>query len=287
MPIALHSKHVNARWERIDADCAGCLLCGCVHICKQYTKNSQHGITYACVIEETEENTVCAITGYCVRNIAYTYKEYVDTVALDTDKKQTHKNTDFDDVFPYVFETLCSDTARNCHNIEEVRTNTRIQQIMFKLLREFKIKYSGTLPNIIEIVTLLSDKLHNARMCKTAFDITRRTELCQLCTKYTCRLLYILRRTRNETLTNMKMHTIVIGVLYLMRSGLVLHDLTILPQIPQLVNYLPLESNLAPFFGVRCKAITEVENMIKINIRSLTTRQVHALGISCVDKLIV
>jgi hypothetical protein len=71
--------------------------------------------------------------------------------------------------------------------------------------------------------------------------------------------------------------TFVVGVLYLLRVGLTAHHIVLLPEQRILAHILPSENLLYEFFGVKCKCITEVENIIKLQVRMLTTSQLVSM----------
>lgn len=83
-------------------------------------------------------------------------------------------------------------------------------------------------------------------------------------------------------MTDAKLKTTTIGLLYMMRQGIVVHDMVVLPKLPQLESLLPLENHLDLFFGVKAKCITETENVVKIILRSVTKQQLIDAGVSSV-----
>ena len=64
-----------------------------------------------------------------------------------------------------------------------------------------------------------------------------------------------------------------IGLLYLLRSGIVMFDtVQVVPRIPVLRRLLPMETSLKMHFKIPCKIITEVENITKITLKALDRR---------------
>ena len=51
--------------------------------------------------------------------------------------------------------------------------------------------------------------------------------------------------------TDAKLKNTTIGLLYMMRQGIVVHDMVVLPKLPRLETLLPLENHLDLFFGVK------------------------------------
>jgi len=70
------------------------------------------------------------------------------------------------------------------------------------------------------------------------------------------------------------------GMLYLMKSGIQLHGVHILPTVMALQNLLPPESQLQRRFNFKCKNITDVENKINLLLHWIFT------GVTCDDLFI-
>jgi hypothetical protein len=66
----------------------------------------------------------------------------------------------------------------------------------------------------------------------------------------------------------------------MIRQGIIVHELVVLPRLPNLDAVLPLESHLDVFFGVKAKCITETENVVKIILRNVTKQQLIDAGVA-------
>lgn len=71
-----------------------------------------------------------------------------------------------------------------------------------------------------------------------------------------------------------------VGLLYLLRNGIIVHDIVVLPKLQILETVLPLESHLQAFFSIKAKCITETENVIKIILRHVTKQQLMGTGVA-------
>ena len=69
-----------------------------------------------------------------------------------------------------------------------------------------------------------------------------------------------------------------ISRLYLMRNGIKVGNISILPKIEQLHLFLPPENMLKTHFGVRSKYITDSENRAKHCLRQATEEQLRNAG---------
>jgi hypothetical protein len=77
---------------------------------------------------------------------------------------------------------------------------------------------------------------------------------------------------------NLRQPDFVLGLLYLLRCGVRVFDVVVLPQIAQLVHVLPSEQHLQPSLGVRAKVVSEAENCVKHQLRKLPTSLVAQLA---------
>ena len=84
------------------------------------------------------------------------------------------------------------------------------------------------------------------------------------------------------TLPLIKMQGFVIGLLYLMRTGLIVcGNIEIVPKVEILALVLPNENQVKTLFGLSTKIMTEVENMIKLALRKITREQLIKMGFQC------
>jgi len=75
-----------------------------------------------------------------------------------------------------------------------------------------------------------------------------------------------------------KLDHFVIGLIYLLRSGIVMFDtLQVVPRVPILRRLLPMETSLKMHFKIPCKIITEVENITKITLKALDRRRIKVM----------
>ena len=83
LPAAAASVH-QCKWVLIDVDCAGCVLCGRVHLCSASTCTE---------IAHTEGAVVCLVTGLCVQPKTFAVTEYSDNVIVFSTLKDRYQKT--------------------------------------------------------------------------------------------------------------------------------------------------------------------------------------------------
>ena len=309
-------------WEVIDIDIAGCVLCGRIHICGTHQTDSaqapliDHAPTLTrpkakdsrttkkpnpkpppkpnattaktnCTTVTEAGFTICSITGYCLNSQEYLDSEYTDTVTIEYQSSPKRHKIDHDTVLLYTREILCSRSSEDCLRHENMKLDNRIQNIMFRILKEHKYTNAGKAPNLCTVTTKIAHHIPNTRICHMNFEKDIREATASFCANAITRLMTTLHQLCPHLLHENKTAYIVTGLLYLMRSGLNIHGTTMLPMEPSLQLLLPPESQLQQYFGIKPKCITEVENIVKVNLRVLNMKKLENIGVSNVDKILL
>jgi hypothetical protein len=91
------------------------------------------------------------------------------------------------------------------------------------------------------------------------------------CAECIQRHLHLFSSVYHTLLTAGKFKNFVVGLMFLMRKGMVVYDIQVLPHI-KLLNYaMPKELYLKRHFDISGKTLTETENVIKMTMRSVST----------------
>eukprot|EP00960_Hanusia_phi_P022540 666943-Hanusia_phi.AAC.9 len=274
LPQGLRGHH--CRWQCIDMDLAGCLECGAIHVCEA-------GV---CPVSDEEDSQVCTITGNCVRTKQYVRDEYMDTVVT---KESSHAGRsdaaaflEFGTVQERVEWVMLSATARESFTQERARMEQKHRHLMWKFLRECKLR--GDIPNLCQVVCRILNATNKIRVCSTVFQPELRTAIARRCTFGISRFLNMMSQRFRPALSTVKPAVLIIGTLYLMRMGISMHHIVLLPRVAQLQLLLPIETHLKSFFRIRCKTITEVENLVKMCLRGLSARDLEQMGFTTVER---
>lgn len=261
-PCSQHS------WQLLDADMAGCLRCGTIHECGDN-----------CPVVCENHCNICTITGLCVRNIQFAEDEFVDTMNI-SDDAESHRNPaiDYDTVWQTVMEIISSEQTRLAFVTERNKTVGKFKTNLLEVLRTLKKKQVDHLPCLLSCITECLNKQKNIRsLFPFPIDIEIET-IAGKAADCICNILNFINRTQTRNMSKIRQRPFTIGMLYLMRSGVDQQGVVLIPKIPELTRLLPMESQLAHAFKVRCKTITEVENTIKIIIRNITLKDMIKLG---------
>jgi hypothetical protein len=272
MPEGLHRCKLDD-WELFDCDAAGCRVCGALHSCGPDV----------CPLANADGWQVCEITGFCVKSVVFAKEEFVTTAVCACERSAgcassapPRRRIEDEQVKGWVESILCSESTREALEIEAKRRVQRAYTVFLKLAKVEKA--AGRSPNLISLATGTATALAATRI---PVQLTREalTALAAECSakimKFCCRFLELVQ----SLIPMVKMRGFVVGVLYLMRTGLCLCDsVEVLPCVPELRGALPLESQLPGRFRLSTKIITEAENNVKLALRGHAQKELEEMG---------
>lgn len=271
MPEGLHRCQLHD-WELFDCDAAGCLVCGALHACAPET----------CPLVDANGWQVCEITGVCVKSIVFAKEEFVTTAVCAPQASHAHSATparrrlEDEQVRSWVESILCSQHARDALEIEGKRRVQRVQAVFLKLAKASKA--TGRSPNLIALATGTAAVLTATR---TPVQLPHEAlmSLAAECSAKIMRFCGRFLELVQSLIPMVKMRGFVVGVLYLMRTGMCLCDsVEVLPCVPALRETLPLESQLPGRFHLSTKIITEAENSVKLALRGYVQKELVEMG---------
>lgn len=246
------------QWEQYDVNMAGCLLCGAAHECSTSMCNND------CPLVTLEDGGVCCtITGYCAPVIRYSDNEYIENVIYTRDECQPklHAQITFDECLYYIKWFLMGQTSVKCKTEEIDKNLSKIQSGLVKVLKQHKMDISSKQTMYSPCIITMLSRVVFAQRPKLVRMPTE--ELCRFCATHICQCINSL--TLNNV-QNRKM-SLVVGMLYLMKQGLVIQNVQWLPKVDLLNHCLPHETNLEKVFKLSMKLVCETENEIKLALR--------------------
>jgi hypothetical protein len=176
-----------------------------------------------------------------------------------------------------VKEILCSEEWNKSNQMEYRRYMNKWTNSMTKVLRDFKRKSPGLLPIIPDVYSRTISSMGNTRVPPDTC-IQDRTKLASWCTDNIRHHLLILYSNFPEIIQMSRLRGTVVGLMYLMRCGIIVKGIVVLPKLHMLYNMLPLETHLPTLFGVKGKVITETENTVKQVLKRLSTKELAMYG---------
>lgn len=246
-------------WERYDVQNAGCLSCGAHHKCE-----SSLGVGDCPLVRMDDCSICCTITGYCLPTVRYSDCEYVEGVSYKHCKTTDSKYTGvcFDDVLSVIKWFLLGSLSVECKREEVDKIVARVHCSSVRVFKTKKMlsathKADPTLPCILSV---MAQTLHQLKL-----KLYSRSshELCAFCAKHITQCLNDLQLINTQ---NRKVN-LILGMLYLMKQGLVIQNKQWLPKTPELAQCLPHETSLEKVFKLSMKLVCETENEIKLALR--------------------
>jgi hypothetical protein len=311
-------------WEAIEHGKMGCRRCGAFHICcistcpiTEIENNHVCNITGVVVrtitydsneyLSTAVHDTTPTVTCKSLRQkMVSTTKQPTTSSATDskadtncptvgpmriarmmstaTNKKQTvSRCINFHE--RVCLNVLCSEITTQCYEKERIKLRNRLRWSFMKHIRSFKLKHREACPNCIVLISNIAGDIENYRLPITNETAEARKQLAYSCAqdifKFTCSMT----QSNATFTTNMDPKTMIIGLLYLLRSGLVHKNMTVLPQYRSLAHLLPPE-NYVNLFGVKSKIITECENIVKCHLRTLSDMDIKSIGYEAFERLV-
>ena len=274
LPVNFHRCSFDD-WEVFDVDKAGCRKCGRLHHCKDGGE---------CVGFMDHDHQACEITGCWIRTRNF-QQGFTDTALPSTVSLSSSSSTadpgnrmwvEGGQIARWLHVLLYSDTARQCIHREINRVADKASIAFARIAKAFKLE--GRQPNMLEMLAETRFVLGNLRVpCRVSgqkmFDDLTRT-----CVAAILAFTGNFRRVLMPFVPVIKLDHFIIGLIYLLRNGIVMFDtLHVVPRIPALRRLLPMETCLKAHFKIPCKIITEVENITKIALKSLDRKKVKSL----------
>lgn len=256
----------ECRWEHLDMDVLGCLLCGKIHACAD-------GRCVSTV--EVEDGVVCTLSGVLIRNKRFVDNEFMSHVQL-TDSVPSHnvfdEETCSDDVRSVVHNLLCSEMSKTLHF-----------RSVFLHMNRSRLKLKNAENIALACAELMGDCIHTLNL--THFNAAARKAMVKPVSKCIVKVVGTLVHNFRMPLKEGELKSVTVGMLYLMRKGVMFEDLTVLPALSELRGYLPSENMLAAFFDIKSRTITESENRVKFALRTATRERLFLFGFNTEERL--
>jgi hypothetical protein len=271
VPASVHRCRLRD-WELIDCDVAGCLMCGRVHKCLD---------TVNCPTVAEEGRHICEITGFYARRSVFADDEYLDTVAnVTVQHVPVVRHIELAQIEAWVEQLLCSDDARASIAHELAKREARAKTVFIKLAKRAKAERRP-----LNVVDLCTQTAHAMAAVRRPSFLAKEdaAALAHACTRHVDRFCRSFLDTLRCTPPSVKMHGFVVGLLYLMRTGLVLcGNVEVVPRVEELAAALPSENHVKVIFKMSTKIMTEVENFIKFTIKPFSRDRLLEMGFGIV-----
>jgi hypothetical protein len=284
LPIGLVGHKCEEHWEKFDVDKAACKVCSNIHVCNSYTCRS--------VIEN--DGFICGVTGLFLGQLLIHPNEFPRTAEnffnRETSQSSmlTRENTvsDVDSITRILDTILLSTKTQTSIDSETSKLVHKLRTIGLRRMRQYRMLKCT--PNLCDIEAYLHHSLSGHRIPPQSVSVSRQER--EACIKFAAlsisRLTTFMRTHCVNVPSCVKQGGVIVGMLYMMRSGVTIDNITVLPRLPQLKRLLPLEQHLPTFFNIRSKVVTEAENVIKYNMRGVHPQNLALLAqTQCITRI--
>jgi hypothetical protein len=241
-------KYHECKWEKIDFDKAGCLICGAIHKCDSITCKE---------VSNTGDSLICNVTG-CVLSKVLVTNEWTDT-CLPTEcrmKKELDNNVEV-----YIEELLLSSKAQESLAREREKFSELVESKFLQHLFSESVCVGNAIDTMVSIIHKIGGRI------PPDFDIEARTHVVSMCKRFLTPVVATIQNSHCFRSFKYNNRQLVFGLMYLMRTGVYSHSETILPKIVNMNYLLPRECYLRSLFAVSPSVITDTENKLKFLIR--------------------
>jgi len=235
--------HHKCEWEAIDVDVLGCRICGGIHACDVCTCKE---------IINTSESVVCAVSGMVLRRHMYSEEEFVDTVAM------TGSVSQFDDDIAAEVDTSVQ------HMLLSASSSRQHRNAFCDLLLRWS--RGSTTNNMLVTCAQIMRKAEHYPHVFRFIPTERRRQLVRVAADE-CRRILRFMINCGMPVKSAEVQRLTVGVLYLMRNGIMRGSEVILHKRMEIAQLLPAENMLYKHYSIHPKFITETENRIKFCLR--------------------
>jgi hypothetical protein len=220
-----------------------------------------------CPLAETDDcSHVCLITGLCVREVRTSTSEYTDCVVFDGERAAPSCEDDgvLERTQAVVHGFLTSCHTVRCRRQECEKGALKLKQAFWRVLRQRKRERPHELPCVCSVVAEVT-QAEPAVALEPPWAAEPMVQRCAASIA-SC-IIQIHRMGFRKACQGGKFQGMVIGMLYLCRTGLRVGELFHMPAVPGIQSFLPAETYLNAL-GVSNKIICDTENEIKSCIRA-------------------
>jgi hypothetical protein len=149
------------------------------------------------------------------------------------------------EVHQYVHDILCSEAWSQSHIIENEKFNCKMKSCVTKYIRMYKITNPGLLPIIPNIISCMNSFIHGCRspIDHTDYTLSMRETITNRCVDAICKHLCFLTNACSARISKTKLQQLCVGLLYILKKGISMHGIVILPTISILNIILPPEGS--------------------------------------------
>jgi hypothetical protein len=229
-------------------------------------------------VETDEGGHVCLITGLEVSEVRATCNEYVSHVSYEQPHTPSGEGDGVHDRVASIVQTfLTAPSTASCRKQEREKGCARIRQVFWRVLKQRKRDRPYELPCLCSVVAEVAhaeqmQQFQGKTLAEGSYRrlLGRAVHACSV--NIASGILQIHRLGCKKICQGAKFHSMVVGMLYMSRTGLHVGSLFRLPAVRDIHELLPSETYLNSL-GISNKVICDTENEIKSCIRAFSDRR--------------
>ena len=308
LPRGLHGHKCDRHWEVIDGGLAGCRLCGAMHLCFRRscpTICSNEGLVCSVTSVCLGKFFVPEMSSSSGMQLEAAAREQDDLLRYRHAQRRPHSTRPTaslpgvmagaadahrrprrdlardrragapcaDTVRLVLQRVLCSEAAERCLAYDHAKLQQALRTILLqhlRAIRKLQRRDQTVSVNWVVIEAALHSALSWQRIPARSAVAKHKQHVLHTAAQHIARIVSFMAQHCEPAPPCLKQPDFLIGLLYQMRVGVIVHDFVVLPRLPLLAYLLPAEQHLAAGFHVRAKAISEAENVVKHNLRKLS-----------------
>ena len=223
---------------------------------------------------------MCAITGCEIQRRLLCSDEFVDTSMPCCDSKHMTSNDTSEALDKFrrsvrkeLEELLCSPTSKDIFLHMRARNFKKILHNLQDTCAQNLEKHEDAISCFCGVLNDLKIQVLNQ-----PYDLELRRALCEICVERVTNLLSWCTRYLKIVVKQNELKYVTWGLTYMMRQGVEVQNVMIVPKIPELESVLCNEAIVSRYLGFKAKNITDVENRFKFEFRSMSSENLARLN---------
>lgn len=217
---------------------------------------------------------VCDITGLCLVTSNFVTHHYSDCVAYQGSATTSeYSRVQLSDVLMIVQHILTSQISSSCRTHIKEKFQARMHHHI----------QSAILAGHRSAISIIEESISTVRQridLPQNMSPVEMLQLCDLCAREICSLMCVTYYKLGMQLRPSELREMVVGLLFLMRTGISAQGVIVLKRVPALTGLLPVENLLPKVFALPSKIITDIENRFKMHIRQCSREKLLSVGFS-------
>ena len=237
------------KWEVFASGRAGCTLCGAIHVCDALTCSQKVAM---------DDSVLCAVTGAFLSRV-YGVETWSDRSICSSLESKGRSELNYD-LESHLHDLLLSANARAYCEFEQANYLARAAALLEQRLSGVSAERGAASAGARDcVVDALADVVRGVAMrVPVEFCLAERERLAKACLAAIAPMAAKILRNEFFKICKAGHRAIVVGLVYLLRSGVTNGKEVVLPRLEELSGVLPCEMHLRAWWNINPSCCTEV-----------------------------